>query len=400
MSGLSFSQAARLVAQREVVQRGKDKSFLISLGITLAIVLAIIGINKVASGADSYDVGVVQGSGVPVAAVQAVGRASGVELHVSDVSAEQATARVRSGDLDAALTAPGTVLVHKKLSGTLRPLLEQANTQAVGASRLRDKGIDPAQVSSAFDVPALSVRAQDPVDKNADERTKVATVGTFLLYGQLIGYAMWVALGIVEEKSSRVVELLLSTVSARALLAGKVVGIGLLGLVQLLLIAAVGLGAALATGTVEGTSNAIVPIAMVLGWFLLGYAFYSVAYAAAAARVSRQEDLQNVTTPMTLVIVASFFGALWAGSHADSPVARVLGVVPPFSALVNPQRVSSGDAAGWETPLAVVLMLAVIAGLVVVAARLYEGAVLHSGSVVSWRTAWGGRTPAAASRES
>ncbi len=92
----------------------------------------------------------------------------------------------------------------------------------------------------------------------------IAFVGTILLYGQILGYGFWVALGVVEEKSSRVVEVLLSTIPARALLAGKVIGIGLLGLLQLVLIAVIGLVAASLTGTIELDANAMYPVVLVL----------------------------------------------------------------------------------------------------------------------------------------
>lgn len=385
---LRFREATALVAKREITQRIREKSFFISFAITVAIILAVILIAKFAGGTTTYDVGITPSAGISADAVRSQAKALDIKVKVSELDEPAARSKVKNGDLDSAWLEPGAVLAKKDLPDSLRPLLEQVNRQTLGADRLESKGIDPRAVDQAFAVPALRVDSLEPTDKNADERRRIAQVGTYLLYGQLIGYATWVALGIVEEKSSRVIEVLLATVPARALLAGKVLGIGVLGLIQLLAVAAVGVTAALLTGTIDGSANALLPVALVLGWFLLGYAFYATAYAAAAARVSRQEDLQNVTTPMTLLIVLSFFGALWAGSNTDSTLARILGVVPPFSALVNPQRVAGGDAAGWEAPLSIVLMLAAISGLVVVGSRLYEGAVLHSGSVVSWRTAW------------
>lgn len=385
---LTFSQATRLVAGREIHQRARDKSFLVSLGITLAVIVGIIVISAMSDSETTYDVGVTPESGLSAASLEQQGTDLGVTVKVTGVSADRASRAVSEGKLDAVVTGPGRVLVDKELEGDLAPVLDQANRQSVGAARLRTEGIDPARVTTAFAVPALDVTALDPPDTNADERGNIAFIGTILLYGQLLGYAMWVAFGIVEEKSSRVVEILLSTVTPRALLAGKVLGIGILGLAQLLVIAAVGVGVALAFDAVDATSNALVPVALVLGWFVLGYAFYSTAYAAAAARVSRQEDLQTVTTPMTLVIVASFFGAIWAANNSDNPLARVLGVLPPFSALVSPQRVAAGRADAWEMPVAIVLMLLAISALVVLGARMYERAVLHSGSVLSWRAAW------------
>ncbi len=190
-------------------------------------------------------------------------------------------------------------------------------------------------------------------------------------------------------------EVLLATVRARTLLAGKVLGIGLLGLAQLLLVRCRrARRRPPRSGRCTWAGSAVAPVVLVLAWFLLGFAFYATAMAGMAARVSRQEDLQNVTGPFTLLLVGSFFGSLYATSHPDAVLSRVLAVVPPFSALVNPPRVAVGDAAAWEVALAVVLMVAAVLGLVRVAGRLYEGAVLRTGGRVGLRDAWraGGRS--------
>ncbi|NHC14549.1 ABC transporter permease [Motilibacter deserti] len=389
---LSSGAAVRLVARREFVERGRDRSFLVSTAVTLLILLAVTVISQLAGGDDdSYDVGLSGAATAAAPGLQAQAEALDVEIDVRDVSPDEARTLVRDGDLDAALLAPGSAVVKEELEGTLRAVLEQASAALVGEERLRERGLDPAQVRAALDVEPLQIEALDPPDEDADRRQGIAFVGTLLLYGQVFGYGFWVALGVVEEKSSRVVEVLLATVSPRALLTGKILGIGLLGLAQLLALAVVGVTVAVATGAVDLGSEVVTPLALVLGWFLLGYAFYATAFAAAAARVSRQEDLQNVTTPMTLVILGSFFAAIWASSSPDEPLARVLAIVPPFSVLVNPPRTAAGDVAAWEIVLAVALMVGAIVALATFAARLYEGAVLRTGAALSWREAWRGR---------
>ena len=385
----SPSSLVRLIARRELVERGRDRSFLVSTVITLLVVVGLAVVPQlVGGGPDRFDVGVTSAAGVDADALQAGGRALDLRVDVRETDPAAAQRQVRDGDLDAALLAPGQVVVDRELDPVLRAVLEQVDGAARGQARLAAAGLDPAAVSTALAVPPLQVQAQEPRSDAATTREGIARVGTFVLYFQLIGYGFWVALGVVEEKSSRVVEVLLATVPARTLLAGKVLGIGLLGLLQLVLIAVVGLVAATASGAVELGASAAYPIALVLGWFVLGFAFYATAMAGMAARVSRQEDLQNVTGPFTLLLVLSFFGSLYATSNPDSLVTRVLSVAPPFSALVNPPRMAIGDAALWEVGLAVLLMLAAVCGLVVVAGRLYEGSVLRTGSKVGLRDAW------------
>ena len=114
-------------------------------------------------------------------------------------------------------------------------------------------------------------------------------------------------MGVVEEKSSRVVELLLSTLKPTHLLAGKVIGLGLLGLGQLLVIAVIGLAAAAASGAVDVDADLLTAAGLALGWFVVGYAFYGAAFACAASLVSRQEDLQSVLTPLQMLLLVGFF---------------------------------------------------------------------------------------------
>jgi ABC-2 type transport system permease protein len=306
---------------------------------------------------------------------------------VVEVDAATAERRVRDGDVDAVVD-DGRVLVDRELPPSLRVVLDNAWQGAVSDERLAAAGLDPARASAALAVDPLAVRTLDPDAEEAAVRGQVAFLGGLVLYGQLLGYGFWVALGVVEEKSSRVVELLLSAIPARTLLAGKVLGIGLLGLGQLLLLAVAGLGVAAALGAVRLEATVVEPVLVVLAWFVLGYTAYACLMAAAAARVSRQEELQNATTPVSTLAIVSFLATFYVANNPDAVLSRVLSLVPPVSALTMPVRSARGDAAGWEVPVAVALMLALIAGLVVVAGRVYEGAVLRTGAKVPFAEAW------------
>ncbi|MGN6244074.1 MAG: ABC transporter permease [Motilibacteraceae bacterium] len=392
-ASLSFAATARLVARRELRSRLRDRSFLVSTGITLLIVVAVAVVPAALGlGRTKFSVAFTPAAAPLAAPSEALAHQLDVSLRVEDAPANPEQA-VRDGDLDAFVTAD-RIVVHKELDPQLGTILQTAARQAATQRQLAADGLSAAQMAALAQLPTPAVDALQPKDPKADTRRGIATVGAFLLYGQLLGYGFWVALGVVEEKSSRVVEVLLATVRPRALLTGKVLGVGALGLVQLLAVAVVGLVAGSASGAIDLTADAVYPVALVLAWFVLGYAFYACAFAAAAARVSRQEDLNSVTTPMTMLVLVSFLATFYVSSSPDSPAARVLAVVPPFSALVNPVRIAGGDASWWELPLAVLLMLGAVVGLVVVGARLYEGAVLRMGGTVSLRDAWRGRREA------
>ncbi len=392
MRPVSFREAVTLVARREFGQRIRERSFFISLLITLGIIAVVVLLPRFTDfGSDSFDVALVGGSSSLQDAVERQAELAEIEVSFSAVAdSAEAEQSVRDGDIDAYVDGD-TVVVDQSLDSSLRAVLDNAYSQVEGARALESAGIDPAEVSAALTSATLETVTLDPDADEREARGVIAFFGTIVLFGQLITYSMWVAMGVVEEKSSRVVEVILATISARALLAGKIIGIGLLGLVQLALIGGLGLGIAATLGAVELSGPMVMPVVTALGWFVLGFAAYASLSAAAAARISRQEDLQNVTTPVNTLMMVSYFGAFYVFLNQDAPAAAVLSVVPPFSALIMPLRMARGDAAAWEIGLALGLMVALIAVLVVLAARVYEGAVLRMGAKVSLKDAWAAR---------
>jgi ABC-2 type transport system permease protein len=234
----------------------------------------------------------------------------------------------------------------------------------------------------------VPVRFLAPPDPNRESNSTVAFVAVLLLYGQLFGYGVWVATGVIEEKSSRVVEILLSTIRARQLLAGKIAGIGVLGLLQLTLIAAYGIVLASATGALDLPAQALGTAALAIGWFVLGFAFYASLFAVAGALVTRMEELQNAIVPLNLLILASFIASIGAVEDPDSFAATLASLLPISSALAMPVRISLGSAGPLEVLLSLAILIGSIALLIPLAGRLYSGAVLRIGARVKLRDAW------------
>jgi ABC-2 type transport system permease protein len=192
---------------------------------------------------------------------------------------------------------------------------------------------------------------------------------------------------VVEEKATRVVELLLSTMKPWQLLAGKVIGLGLLGLAQIVAIAVVGVAGALVFDLVSLPGQLIGTVLSVVAWFVLGYAFYASLFAAAASLVSRQEDLAGVITPLSMLLVVGFFVALQAASDPTGSLATITSFVPGLSPLVMPVRMAAGGAAWWEVGVAVVLMLLATALVVRLGGRIYAGALLRTSGKTKLREA-------------
>ena len=300
-------------------------------------------------------------------------------------SAEEA---LGDGSLDAVLIDGESLLVQSEAAGELASAVQTAVVADAIQTTLQGRGIAEDQILDILNPAPIRLAPLEPRDPNRDTNASVAFIAVLLLYGQLFGYGVWVATGVIEEKASRVVEILLSTIRARQLLAGKILGIGALGLLQLAGIATFGIVLASATGALSLPLHAIGTAALAIGWFVLGFAFYASLFAVAGALVSRMEELQNVLVPLNLVILVSFFIAIGSTNDPDSTLAVIASIVPFSSPFAMPARISLGSATPLEVVAALSLLIGSTALLIPLAGRLYSGAVLRIGSRVKLRDAW------------
>ncbi|HEY8525948.1 MAG TPA: ABC transporter permease [Acidimicrobiales bacterium] len=411
----------RLVARREVRERGRSREMAVSTVISLVVIAVLVLVAGAGDDGPSYDVGTVGERPAAVAATLAelagAGAGAGdtvgsdgtagadgageaddgddaadgtagsdgeaddgderVELAVERVADRaEAERRLADGDLDAVLV-DDEILVEDDLDRELESLIQAAHREVAIAAALADAGATPDQVAAASPRP-LATRALDPGADADDDRVGLATIGTFLLFTQLFGFGYWVASGIVEEKASRVIEVLLAKAGPRPLLAGKILGLGLVGLAQLVLFVGVGLGLAAALGTVELPPGTLRVAVELIAWFLVGFVVYACVFAMGGAIASRVEELQGTTGPITLVAMGGFFAALAAGNDPEGVVAQVATFVPVAAPMVLPIRSAAGALPAWQAVGAVALVLAT-AGLVVrLAARVYAGGALFT----------------------
>ena len=233
--------------------------------------------------------------------------------------------------------------------------------------------------------PELTTTTLPAEEETDDAAVLVAYAGSLLLLTSLAIYGQWVITGVVEEKSNRVVELILATVRPQHLLAGKVLRIGLLGFAQLVLVA--GLAAALlVAGVFDAPAELGADMALVIPWFALGFGLYAVAYAAAGALASRQQNAETAGQPVTYTLLAVYFaGYVALSSDPEGLLASVLTVVFPLTApLVLPARSALVGVPLWQHALAVVLVLGAIYALVRFAGRVYaQGSSTAAGGGVS-----------------
>jgi ABC-2 type transport system permease protein len=385
---VSGREATRLVAWREITERVREKAFAVSTGINLVIIVAVVIIAAVTGGGDDrYAVGYVDDPDATVMLAAASGaRAIDVGFESHQLDRARIRAELEDGSLDAALV-DGRIVAKEEPPDELLTLLQGASAQARAAQALEDEGVSGPAADAIIQPDPLPVRTIEPADED-DGKAGVAFFAILILYGQLLTYGYWVSAGVVEEKASRVVEVVLSTIRPSHLLAGKVIGIGLLGLANLLLTVGVGLGVAQATGALDVDSQILGAAALSLAWFLVGYAFYACAFACAGALVPRQEELQSSMTPLTLTILVAFFVAFAVLNDPDGTLAHVTAFIPMTAPVTMPPRIVTGDAPAWEVAASLAVTIGASVALIPLAARIYAGGILRTGSALKLREAW------------
>jgi ABC-2 type transport system permease protein len=374
---VSGRRAITLVAVREVRERLRSRAFLASTVVMVAIVGASAAFARVYAPERAFRVAVAAPapSGLDAALQRAAKPFDAtVRLRVLG-SASAGREELAARKIDALLLLGADRLVFQV---NIDSKLAAVADTAVRALR---RHLPPA--------PELTTTTLEPPDgKSSDAATLVATIGSLLLLTSLAVYGQWVLVGVVEEKNNRVVELILSTVRPRDLLAGKVIGIGLLGLAQLTLVAGLAAGL-LVAGLFDAPTSLGGNIALVVPWFALGFALYAVAYAAAGALASRQQNAETAGQPVTYTLLATYFvGYAALAADPEGLLAHALTVFPVTAPLVLPARSALVGVPLWEHALAVVLVLASIYALVRLAGRVYAHGLLHSGPRLGLRAAW------------
>ena len=418
-----------LVARREFTERARSRAFVFStlLLAGLAVVVALIPLGvRLVDRATVSRIGVVATEpGLETKAIgtldsflnarlDANGGSSGQFTFVPGNDEGSVTADVREGRLVAAIsirrTSAGGLDFQVISAGALaadRAQLLQIGAFAVG---ILDWTASQPAATKAFvnptfavvDAGAVGAAAGAPTAPDAADyasRRIVGIVFVVLSFLTLVFYGLWVASGVVAEKTGRVMELLISAATAPQLVIGKIVGIGLAGLAQVTLVLVPAVLALLASGGIgdallgpdsgAGASlSALSPGLMVafLCYFVLGFAVYAGLYAAAGSLLSRAEDLQTVALPLSLPAVAGYFPAVLALSGSSASFIRVASFVPLWSPFVMMSRLAVGSVSPWEVVLSLGLLVATVPLVTWLAIRVYRAGVVTYGQPPSLGT--------------
>lgn len=393
-TNISSLKSVWLVAQRELSVHLRSKTAVISTAlITLAIVAGLV-LMKFLGGADPIILGHdsstdAQSLAPVVTQLEAQDREVSIE---SFNSAADLKAAVESGDITAGVndSADGlSLIVNESADPSVLQAATAANQSALMEELLDSaSNADRARIEAQLSSPAATEVINPPTEVEGSQAAVGMIVGV-LLYIGIFGGGMAVAQGVVEEKSSRVIEVLLATVRPWQLLAGKVVGIGLASLIQVAIYIAAGVITAKALGIADSIPFDIASVGIwVLVWFLIGFLVYALMFAALGALVSRQEDLSSVIPlPMMLILVAYMIGVAVAPSDPDSTVVTVASYVPFTSPIVMPIRSAYGVASTSEVMIALVIGLITIPLMLSITAKIYSNGVRRSGAKIKLKDA-------------
>lgn len=386
MRTLSGRRAVWLVMKRELNTRLRTRSFVIGTVVMLVLLLGYVGFQtSLAGSADKSTVGLTgQATGI-ARQLQIEAAQSGRQISTVTVTdPADGRRKVEDGDLDALVSGSAaklTATYKSSLDDQLRKVLDQVAQQQVLDGVLSSAQLEPAEVMAQVDGTHVQDDPISPEPADHTQRLVVGLIVAFLLYVSIITYGMMVAQGVVEEKSSRVVEILLASVRPWQLLLGKVIGLGLVGLTQLVILAAAGLVAASVTGVFTLSGFATGAMLWGLLWYLLGFLLYATIYGALGSLVSRQEDTQSVVGPLNIVLIVGFVtGFNLLLQDPSGTATKAISLVPLFSPILMPARISTGDAAGWEIALSLGLTAALVALLTWLGGRIYGNSVLRIGS--------------------
>jgi ABC-2 type transport system permease protein len=392
-SGLGpFTSDVGLVAAREMRERFRGKIFRVGTLLILVVVAAAIVIPTLDKGkAQPQRVGLVGALSAPErAAVVASANSVGITVHFVPESDEKAAkGGLRSGNLDLAIVDGQRLVVNKPISPTdtsTTALFVQFVAKNLGVAEAVEaahlSAAQSSELAGAKPLPVSSVRAG--AAKGATHSTSL--VGLILIFVMLSQYNTWILIGVMEEKSSRVIEVLLAALRPIQLLTGKVLGIGLVAFAQasvivvFALLLAEGVGSALLHGTA--------PLVLVstLAWLVLGYAFYCWVYAAAGSLAERQDQVQSLAFPLSIPIIFGYIMALTtASSGSASTFFKVLAYLPPTAPFAMPVLVGFGTVTWWEFLASAAISIVCTIGVARLATSIYRRAILRTGGRVQLR---------------
>lgn len=384
--------AVEMVARREIRERVRGRIFKVGTLVVLLVVVAAIVLPSIhgRSGPNVQTVGVVGRLGAEDAKVLDVAaKANGDEVRVVRFgTVAAAEAALRSNRIDVALVDGDELVLNEPATAGNSPadpgFVSDVATYLGQLRALQAAGVTPGQARTIEHALPLAVRLLTPGEKTSTQGTSI--IGLVLLFFMLSQYNTWILIGVMQEKASRVVEVLLSTLRPIQLLAGKVLGIGLVALGQATLVVCVALLTAWAVGSdvLHGTAPLVLVCQLI--WLVFGYAFYCWVYAAAGSTAERQDQVQTLALPLSIpVLIGYIFSITVVSTGNASLLFKVLAYLPPTAPFCMPVLVALRDVSWWQFVGSLLITLVSTVFVARFAARIYRGAILRTRGRVKLR---------------
>jgi ABC-2 type transport system permease protein len=392
-AGLSAVRVVALVVRREFLNRVRTRAFVLG---TLVLVVMLGGylafITLIGSQGNRGTLGVTPNSVALIPPLRASAASLGKDLQIREVDAAAGLQQVDDGGLDALLVGqPGSYhLIGKdQIDDSLRGLVQSTIEQQAITRALVQAGVDPALLITRAHVEVITL---NPHSGDYGPRVAIGLISGGLLYFAILIYGSSLAQSVLEEKTSRVIELLLAAMRPWQLMTGKIIGVGAAGLLQFTVIGAIGAIGATLTGVLQLPGMTLVTALAGICWFLLGFLLYATIYTASGSLVSRPEDLQAVLAPASILVVTPFVASFSIVSNPTGTTAVALSLVPFFAPILMPLLISLGAVAAWQVIVAAGFTVATTVVLAALGGRIFANSVLRTGSRVRLRDALS-RTP-------
>lgn len=295
--------------------------------------------------------------------------------------------------VDAVMIPDGTnhwILLADSLNTSLADKIIDGYKDTVIADAVRQQGGNPVRVDQARARAddAVTLKEAGTFNENTSIRVLVAAAGVMILFFAVLLFGGITASSVVEEKQSRVVEVILSTTRPLHLLAGKILGTGAIAIVYTALTVAVGVATAVASGLVSLSLIPFGGIGFILVALILGYLFFTSLFALSGALVSRTEDLGNANLPITLLAIATVYVSSFGFSHLDSTFMRWMAWIPPFNIGAAPLEYAAGNMPWWMVVASMAVLALATVGVIVLVAAVYPRVILRMGARVPLREAF------------
>lgn len=384
----SRADAIRTVSGREIQVAMRSKGLIITAAIVLVVVVGGVFLISWLNSRDEDNPSLAV-AGVDETAVTAV-VGEGIDVTSVD-SRDAAMDAIKDDGKDAALVRDndGFTLIADGTPDDALVAASQVAASAIAQNDAQDAvGVDPGEFAAAL--PDATVETVDVSDEATDD-TQPAVVttmlGTMVILTFIMTFAANVGGRVTEEKSSRVVEIILATIRPLDLLIGKVVAMLIVGFVGTAVILGAALASMAATGMLADVDLDPATLGILMVSYILGMLFFSALYAAAGSLVSRAEELGSTQMPVMLLFFAVMYPPIFGWSAMDSTVMEVLAWVPPMSMGVAPMQYAAGNLS--LLGLAASFLLLAVATLLVlmVVARIYRGSILNNGRRLTWMRA-------------